>query len=154
MVVTNVYVIGAFATIGGGLFGFDISSMSGVLNNPAYLDYFGQPNSTTQGGIVASMPGGSLVGALLSSFISDKLGRKPSVIVAAAIWVVGCTLQCASQNIGMLVLGRFISGVSVGISSSIVPVYQAEIAPPAIRGRIVSLQQWVSTCPTEYHSIR
>lgn len=42
----------------------------------------------------------------------------------------------------MLVVGRIISGISVGISSTVVPIYQAEITAPAIRGRMVSLQQW------------
>ncbi len=46
------------------------------------------------------------------------------------------------QNRGMLVVGRIISGLSVGISSAIVPIYQSEITAPSIRGRMVSLQQW------------
>ena len=48
----NVYAICGFAAIGGGLFGFDISSMSGVLGTPAYSNYFGHPAGTRQGGIV------------------------------------------------------------------------------------------------------
>jgi len=55
------------------------------------------------------------------------------------------SIQCASQNIGMLVVGRVIAGLCVGIASSICPVYQAEIAPKEIRGRVVSLQQWAIT---------
>lgn len=55
------------------------------------------------------------------------------------------SIQAASQNIGMLVAGRIIAGICVGITSSLVPVYQSEIAPKEIRGRIVSLQQWAIT---------
>lgn len=55
------------------------------------------------------------------------------------------SIQCASVDIGMLVVGRVIAGVCVGIASSICPVYQAEIAPKEIRGRVVSLQQWAIT---------
>jgi len=51
----------------------------------------------------------------------------------------------AAQNIGMLCLGRVICGLCVGMASSIVPVYQSEIAPKEIRGRVVSLQQWAIT---------
>jgi len=54
------------------------------------------------------------------------------------------------QNRGMLVVGRIISGISVGLSSAVVPIYQSEITAPRIRGRIVSLQQWLAiirTCP-------
>lgn len=55
------------------------------------------------------------------------------------------SIQCAAQNVGMLCAGRVIAGLCVGIASSIVPVYQSEIAPKEIRGRIVSLQQWAIT---------
>ena len=55
------------------------------------------------------------------------------------------SLQTATNGIPLLVIGRVASGLSVGIASSIVPVYQAEIAPKEIRGRVVSLQQWAIT---------
>lgn len=108
------------------------------------------------------MPAGSLAGALLVTYLGDKIGRKKTIIVAGIIWVIGSTLQCTSivsvahslvnpfsgvilQNRNMLVVGRIVSGISVGISSAIVPIYQSEITVPAIRGRIVSLQQWSIT---------
>lgn len=55
------------------------------------------------------------------------------------------SIQCAAINVGMLCAGRVIAGLCVGIASSIVPVYQSEIAPKEIRGRVVSLQQWAIT---------
>ncbi len=131
--------------VGGGLFGFDISSMSGVLGTNAYKNYFGNPVSTTQGAITASMPMGSFVGSLMSSFIADRWSRKVALQISCVIWIVGSIIQCAAQNIGMLCAGRVIAGVCVGIASSIVPVYQSEIAPKEIRGRVVSLQQWAIT---------
>ena len=54
-------------------------------------------------------------------------------------------IQAASINVGMLVAGRLVAGLSIGIASSVVPIYQAEIAPKEIRGRVVSLQQWAIT---------
>ncbi|EPQ50344.1 general substrate transporter [Gloeophyllum trabeum ATCC 11539] len=144
-IAANPYVVGSFACIGGGLFGLDISSMSGVLNNDAYLRTFHHPGSNAQGAIVASMPAGSFVGALLVSWLADRIGRKNTVITSGWIWVVGSILQCAAQNRGMLVVGRIISGLSVGLASSVVPLYQSEITPPAIRGRLVSMQQWAIT---------
>ncbi|KAK8001177.1 MFS glucose transporter mfs1 [Apiospora marii] len=141
----NVYFICSFAAIGGGLFGFDISSMSGVLGTKAYTRYFNNPVSYAQGGITASMPAGSLVGSLCSSFLADKLSRKIALQISCVLWIIGSIIQCASQNVGMLCAGRVIAGLCVGIASSVVPVYQAEIAPKEIRGRVVSLQQWAIT---------
>ncbi|KAI1823521.1 general substrate transporter [Xylaria intraflava] len=142
---TNVYFICGFAAIGGGLFGFDISSMSGVLGTAAYKNYFGNPVSYRQGGITASMPAGSLVGSLASSFIADRYSRKVALQVSCILWVIGSIIQCAAVNVGMLCAGRVIAGLCVGMASSIVPVYQSEIAPKEIRGRVVSLQQWAIT---------
>lgn len=59
--------------------------------------------------------------------------------------VVGSIIVCASQNIGMLVVGRFINGLCVGICSAQVPVYISELAPPSKRGRLVGAQQWAIT---------
>lgn len=112
--------------------------MSGVLGTAAYQNYFGNPVSYAQGAITAAMPAGSLVGSLGSSFLADKLSRKVALQVSCVIWIIGSIIQCASQNVGMLCAGRVIAGLSVGIASSVVPVYQAEIAPKEIRGRVVS----------------
>lgn len=99
---TNVYFIATFATLGGMLFGFDISSISGVIGTQQYLDYFHNPDSTQQGGITAAMPGGSFCGALASGILSDKISRKYTIQLGAIIWCIGAILQCASQNIGMV----------------------------------------------------
>ncbi|KEY73775.1 hypothetical protein S7711_03083 [Stachybotrys chartarum IBT 7711] len=138
----NIYVLAAFGTIGGALFGFDISSMSAWVGSDQYLDYFDSPDSVAQGGITASMSGGSLVGALLAGWISDKLGRRGALMIAAIVFIVGSVLQCSSQNVGHLVAGRVVSGFAIGITSSQVIVYLAELAPASKRGRIVGIQQW------------
>jgi len=144
-IAANPYIVGSFACIGGGLFGLDISSMSGVLTNPHYLSTYKNPSSSAQGAIVAAMAAGSFVGALAVTQLADKIGRKRTILLSCLFWVVGSILQAASVNRGMLVVGRIISGISVGISSTVVPIYQAEITAPAIRGRMVSLQQWSIT---------
>jgi len=88
------------------------------------------------------MSAGSFAGAICAGFISDKLGRRPSLMIAACIWIVGAALQCSAQNITHMVVGRVVSGLSIGITSSQVCVYLAELAPGRIRGRIVGIQQW------------
>jgi len=97
----NIYFITAIAVIGGGLFGFDISSMSAIISTQPYLCYFNQgpdgpgfndavncsgPKSNTQGGITAAMAGGSWLGAIISGYITDKFGRKGAIQTGAAIW--------------------------------------------------------------------
>lgn len=119
--------------------------MSGVLGTKAYQNYFGHPISYTQGAITASMPAGSLVGSLCSSFLADRYSRKVALQISCVLWIIGSIVQCAAQNIGMLCFGRVLAGFCVGIASSVVPVYQSEIAPKEIRGRVVSLQQWAIT---------
>ncbi|KAG0039215.1 hypothetical protein BGZ82_009255 [Podila clonocystis] len=141
----NVYFLGGFATMGGMLFGFDISSMSGVVGTKRYQEYFNYPSSSLQGGIVASMAAGSFFGALLAGPFGDMFSRKRTIMLAAMIWIVGSIIQCAAVNVPMLIVGRIVNGVAVGLASMIVPVYQSEIAPKNIRGRIVSLQQWAIT---------
>ena len=134
--------LAAFGTIGGMLFGFEISSMSAWIGAKQYMEYFDHPSSTEQGGITASMSGGSLLGALGAGWLADKLGRKRAIQIAALIWIVGAVLQCSAQNVGHLITGRVVGGISIGITSSQCLVYLAELAPSKTRGGIVGIQQW------------
>ncbi|XHG08896.1 hypothetical protein AWENTII_011986 [Aspergillus wentii] len=88
------------------------------------------------------MSAGSFGGAIAAGFISDSIGRRYSLMIASVIWIIGAVIQCSAQNIAHLVAGRVISGLAVGITSSQVCVYLAELAPARIRGRIVGVQQW------------
>lgn len=141
----NIYVIGVIACISGMMFGFDISSMSSMIGTQVYKDYFDSPDSLTQGGITASMAGGSLLGSLISPNFSDAYGRKVSMHVCSALWIIGAILQCAAQDQAMLIVGRVISGMGIGFGSSSAPVYCAEVAPPKIRGLISGLFQFSVT---------
>ncbi|KAL1917297.1 uncharacterized protein VTP21DRAFT_4953 [Calcarisporiella thermophila] len=144
-IVNNIYVIGGFAAVAGILFGFDIGSNSGVINTVQYKTYFDHPNETLQGGINSSLSAGCFVGAIISSYPADKIGRKMSIILAAAIFVLGAIIQSACNGHAMLIAGRVLAGLSVGMTSNIVPLYQSEIAPEKVRGRLVSIQQWAIT---------
>lgn len=137
-----VQVLAAFGTIGGALFGFDISSMSAWLGTEQYTNYFNNPSADLQGGITASMSAGSFVGAIAAGFLADRWGRKIALQIACIIFIIGSAIVCSSQNVGQLIAGRIVNGLSIGICSSQVCVYLAELAPSQIRGRIVGIQQW------------
>lgn len=143
--VYNPYVTACVACIGGMLFGFDISSVSAFVGQPAYNDYFNTPDSLTQGGITSSMAGGSFLGSLVSGLLSDRFGRKFVISLSSVVWIIGAAIQCSAQNIGQLIAGRLIAGIAIGFASSQVPVYVAELAPAKIRGRLVGLFQWSVT---------
>ncbi|KAK9320917.1 general substrate transporter [Lipomyces orientalis] len=136
----NVYTISTFVALAGLLFGFDISSISGVVGTDQYKDFFGNPLGTRQGGITSGMAVGSLVGALSSSFVGDKFSRKIAIQCGAIFWCIGAAIQSASNGVAMLIAGRIVSGVCIGLTSSLVPIYQSEIAPRKIRGRIIVFQ--------------
>jgi sugar porter (SP) family MFS transporter len=74
------------------------------------------------------------VGALLAGQTADRIGRKRTIQLGAAIATVGCAIQTGAVHISMLIIGRFIAGIAIGVLSMIVPVYQAEISPPHARG--------------------
>ncbi|KAK9321377.1 general substrate transporter [Lipomyces orientalis] len=138
--VLNVYTISAFAALGGLLFGFEISSMSAVLGTDQYKNFYGNPLGARQGAITSAMAAGSLVGALCSSFLADRLSRKVAIQFGAILWCIGSALQSVSTGVRMLILGRIVAGLCIGLTTTIVPIYQSEIAPRKIRGRVVSLQ--------------
>jgi len=91
------------------------------------------------------------LGAALSAFppiISvavDILGRKGSVICGGVVFCVGALMQGVATNLTVMMTGRLIAGLSVGLLSANVPVYQSEIAPPAHRGMLVSVYQLALT---------
>ncbi|MCJ1292662.1 hypothetical protein MMC34_004215 [Xylographa carneopallida] len=137
----NTYFLAIIATIGGMLFGFDISSMSAIIGTPQYVDYFNNPHGIIQGAIGSALAAGSVVGSLFAGPLSDKIGRRDAIFVGCLFWLVGTAIQVACNGYGMLIGGRIINGICVGITSSQVPVYLAEIAKKEKRGSIIVIQQ-------------
>ncbi|KAL2685565.1 hypothetical protein Neosp_006665 [[Neocosmospora] mangrovei] len=140
-ITANTYFVALVATVGGMLFGFDISSIAALVIRPQYIEYFDNPSGVRQGAIGSALAAGSVFGSLIAGPISDKWGRRDSIMFACLWWLVGTALQVAVNGFGMLVAGRFLNGVCVGITSSQVPVYLAEIAKRERRGRIIIIQQ-------------
>ncbi|KAL4890510.1 sugar transporter [Aspergillus ambiguus] len=139
--VYNVYFVAIIATVGGMLFGFDISSMSAIIGTNQYIEFFNNPHGVQQGAINSALAAGSVVGSLMAGPISDKIGRRDSIFFACLWWLVGTAIQAGVSGFGTLMAGRVLNGVCVGITSSQVPVYLAEISKKEKRGSIIVIQQ-------------
>ncbi|KAL4988332.1 hypothetical protein BDW68DRAFT_95525 [Aspergillus falconensis] len=137
----NTYFVAFIATVGGILFGFDISSMSAIIGTDQYNDYFDNPAGLRQGAIGSSHAAGSVVGSAIAGYVSDKIGRRDSIAFACIWWLVGTAVQTAHNGFGSFIAGWVLNGVCVGITSSQVPVYLAEIAKKENRGQLIVIQQ-------------
>lgn len=137
----NTYFVAVIATVGGMLFGFDISSMSAIIGTKQYVEFFNNPHGLRQGAINSALAAGSVVGSIMAGPVSDKIGRRDSIMFACFWWVIGTAVQAGVNGFGMLIAGRVLNGVCVGITSSQVPVYLAEISKKEKRGSIIVIQQ-------------
>ncbi|KAI9008892.1 general substrate transporter [Phycomyces nitens] len=126
--------------LGGFLFGFDLGVVGGLLIAPSFLSYFGiDPNNKEQeanisGNVVSILQVGCLIGALLATSTADRLGRKYSIIIAAAIFTIGGIVQVIGYSLAVLYVGRLVAGLGVGALSMLVPIYVAEVAHHKHRG--------------------
>lgn len=85
--------------------------------------------------------GGAFCGAAVAGLVANRLGRRKTIILGALVFCLGGAIQTSAQNLGYLYGGRVVAGLGVGILTMIIPLYQAEIAHPSIRGRLTGLQQ-------------
>jgi len=130
--------IASVAALGGFLFGYDSAVINGAVSaveeefNAAPLEL---------GFAVASALLGAAVGALLAGRIADRVGRLSVMRIAAVLFLLSALVTGFAPNLTVLVVGRVIGGLGVGMASVIAPAYIAEISPARIRGRLGSLQQ-------------
>ena len=128
-----------FASMGGLLSGIDQSLISGAnLYMPASLHL-----DTSQVSLVASgVPLGAIGGALLLGPINEAVGRRMAIIISLVLYTVGAALEAGAISFGMMVAGRVILGLGVGLEGGTVPVYVAESVARKYRGNLVSLYQF------------
>ena len=139
----NVVMTAAIAGLGGLLFGYDTGIISGAL---LFIEPdFGGLSIAESGLIVAAVPIGAILGAAVVGRLSDAHGRRGMILLSAAVFIVGALVSAASQEIVMLVLARFVVGAAVGVASAVAPVYISEVAPPEVRGRLVTFFQLAVT---------
>ncbi|KAE9376701.1 general substrate transporter [Stipitochalara longipes BDJ] len=140
---TYQFLIGIFASLGSFLYGYDLGVIGGVVAAASFVTTLKNPNPNETGAVVSVFTGGAFFGAALAGPIGDRLGRRMTIEIGAIIFCLGGALQTGAQNIGFLYSGRAIAGLGVGFLVMIIPLYQAEIAHPSIRGRIIGLQQFM-----------
>ncbi|KAK5167459.1 uncharacterized protein LTR77_007158 [Saxophila tyrrhenica] len=120
------------------LWGYD----SGIFATAQAQEYFEikfHPSPSILGAIISTYTAGGAVGCLFSWPIGHRAGRRGTMRIGGVIAIIGTTLQTAAVNVGMLITGRLIAGLAIGIIYFAIPQYQSEIAPPEHRGSIVGL---------------
>jgi sugar porter (SP) family MFS transporter len=126
------------AAIGGILFGYNTSVISGVL---LFITNDFQLTTIQQELIVSTLLIGALLGALSGGFIADFFGRKKTLFFTLVLFFIGVLTLTEANGFNTLLVGRFISGLAIGIVSMAAPLYIAEMSPPENRGALVSLNQ-------------
>ena len=134
--------VSAIAAIGGLLFGYDTGVISGAL---LFIKSDLHAGTLAQQWIVSSLLLGAILGAVLSGHLADAISRKWTKVLSGCVYVVGA-LGCAfALNLPMLIGFRFVLGISVGTASFVAPLYISEVAPPRVRGGLVSFNQLAIT---------
>jgi len=127
-----------FGALGGLLFGYDTGVISGAIL--FITEDFGL-SPFMQGAVVASLLLGAMLGAALAGPLSDRLGRRRLIMIAAVTFTIGALGAAAAPSAWALVAARFVLGVAVGCAALVVPLYLSEVAPTRMRGAIGSLNQ-------------
>ena len=134
------YILGIsfISALGGYLFGFDFAVISGAL---PFLQKQFSLDAYWEGFATGSLALGAIIGCLIAGAVSDKYGRKPGLLVAAAIFAVSSLAMAVSPSRDLFIGARFCAGIGVGMASMLSPMYIAEVSPAHLRGRMVAINQ-------------
>ncbi|KAJ5439126.1 general substrate transporter [Penicillium daleae] len=146
----RVYVLALIASCGSNMIGYTSAFIGTTVTLTSFKDEFGMENMSKAGrdliseNIVSLFIAGAFFGALFTYGLSHWIGRKWCLAISSALFSLGAGLQCganSARGLGILYAGRVLSGLGTGIASNIIPIYLSELAPPAIRGRLVGLYE-------------
>ncbi len=137
-----VLVVAAVAAVAGILFGFDTGVISGAI---LFINEDFDLTSVTTEVAVSSVLMGAILGALFGGPLSDRVGRRSSILAAALIFIAGTVVVVLSPLFSIFLIGRILIGIAIGVASFVAPLYISEIAPENIRGALVSLNQLLIT---------
>jgi sugar porter (SP) family MFS transporter len=130
--------ISLVTALGGLLFGFDISVISGTI---PFLQEVFNLNEAMKGWVVSSALIGCIVGASFAGRLGDKFGRKKVLLVTSVLFAVSAIGSGVANSIPTFVIYRILGGFAVGGASVLAPMYIAEVSPAHVRGRMVSINQ-------------
>jgi SP family arabinose:H+ symporter-like MFS transporter len=132
----------AVTAIGAFLFGYDTAVINGANTYlQAHFNLDPQKDSAWIGLATAAAIYGCIPGSMFAGFFSDKFGRRRVLFFCALLYALSAVLSAIPQTLTQFIAARFLSGIAIGVSSMICPVYIAEIAPAKWRGRLGALFQ-------------
>ncbi|KAI5917923.1 general substrate transporter [Camillea tinctor] len=146
----RVYASASIASFASCMIGYDSSFIGTTLALPSFIDEFGfneldtEEKNLTSANIVSLYQAGAFFGSLFAYISTYHLGRRKSLFVFVAIFVLGAGLMLGAngeRGLGLILGGRVLAGIGVGAASMIVPIYISELSPPAIRGRLVGIYE-------------
>jgi MFS transporter, SP family, arabinose:H+ symporter len=130
--------IALIVAVGGFLMGFDASVISGVVT---FIETEFTLSKIQLGWAVASLTLTATIGMMFAGPLSDRLGRRPVLMIAAVIFAVSAVGSGVAPDFTTLVAARMLGGLAVGAALIVAPMYIAEVSPPELRGRMVSFNQ-------------
>lgn len=139
---TFLLLITMIAALGGFLFGFDMAVVSGIIE-PLKLQF--NLSSAQEGWFVSSALLGCIVGVAFSGYLSDKIGRKKVLFIAALLFFISAIGFATSSDYALLIFFRILAGIGVGVASNISPLYISEMSPAKNRGSLVTYYQLALT---------
>jgi MFS family permease len=114
-----------------------------ILAQPAFNSYMFPPGtknvSSLIGAIVSIGSAGNAIGSLSSGLLLEKLGRRKTLLVSIFFTIVGSIFQAASNGVALMIVGRCVAGMALGILNPTIPVYISELAKPSERARLVGI---------------
>jgi SP family galactose:H+ symporter-like MFS transporter len=131
-----------FAAMGGVLYGYDLGVISGAL---LFINHDIPMTLAQSSFLVGAVLGGGAIATLVSGALADLFGRKSMIIISAILFIIGVLAVVYAHSYFLLMLGRIIQGVGVGIITIVIPLYLAETLPSTIRGRGISTFQLMLT---------
>ncbi|KAI7898970.1 general substrate transporter [Cokeromyces recurvatus] len=136
----SLYMAGVVAATGGFVTGFDTGAISGIMVLQPFINRFLNVDSTYRNGLlVAMMLLTATIGGLASGNVCDFMGRKNAILLGTGAFAIGALFETIGYSFGLLLVGRLFVGLGEGFLTNAIPLYHTEIAPPDIRGRLISL---------------